>query len=118
MRILHVIPYMHPSAGGPPVVVENFVREAGKLGHCSEIVSTSLFCDCDEQRLLEGLNQIAPTYFLPQLGGLTVLNPRVSRRLRESIRIADIVHLQAFSRSGRETNIVAPGIGLGGDDDT
>jgi glycosyltransferase involved in cell wall biosynthesis len=96
MRILHVIPYMHPSAGGPPVVVENFVREAGKLGHCSEIVSTSLFCDCDEQRLLEGLNQIAPTYFLPQLGGLTVLNPRVSRRLRESIRIADIVHLHTL----------------------
>ena len=40
MKILHVIPYMHPSAGGPPVVVENLVRESNRLGHHSQIIST------------------------------------------------------------------------------
>ena len=68
MRILHVIPYMHPSAGGPPVVVENFVRETSRLGHLSEIISTPLFCNGDEQILLQRLNELAPPTFLLRSG--------------------------------------------------
>jgi hypothetical protein len=63
-NILHVIPYMHASAGGPPIVVENFVAEAKRLGHCSEIVSTLDYCNGDERTLQKRLGQLAPTTFL------------------------------------------------------
>jgi len=87
---------MHPSAGGPPVVVENVVREASKLGHVSEIISTTLFCDGDEQALLHRLNEFAPTTFISQFRSLTLLNERSRRKLRQSVRAADIVHLHTL----------------------
>lgn len=93
MRILHVTPYMHPSAGGPPVVVENFVRESSRLGHLSEIISTPLFCRGDERMLLEGLNELAPTTFLSRSRRFALLHPPTWRQIGESIRTADIVHL-------------------------
>ena len=65
MKILHVIPYMHPSAGGPPVVVENFVRESNRLGHHSQIISTPCVLRHDDgDDLLSRLNELVPTTFL------------------------------------------------------
>jgi hypothetical protein len=57
-NILHVTPYMHASAGGPPVVVENFIAEANRLGHSSEIVSTLDYCNGDESTLQKRLAQL------------------------------------------------------------
>jgi glycosyltransferase involved in cell wall biosynthesis len=96
MRILHVIPYMHPSAGGPPVVVENFVREATRLGHLSEIISTPVFCEGDQQGLLQRLNELAQTTFLPGSRAFAPLHGPAWRQLSESIRTADIVHLHTL----------------------
>src|SRR5262245_2244460 len=96
MRILHVIPFMHPSAGGPPVVVENFVREASRLGHLSEIISTPLFCDGDQQALLQRLNELAPTTFLPESRVFAPLHRPAWRQVSDSIRTADIVHLHTL----------------------
>jgi glycosyltransferase involved in cell wall biosynthesis len=96
VRILHVIPYMHPSAGGPPVVVENFVRETSRLGHLSEIISTPLFCHGDERILLQRLNELAPTTFLPRSGTFAPLHGPTRRRVGESVRAADIVHLNTL----------------------
>jgi glycosyltransferase involved in cell wall biosynthesis len=96
MRILHVTPYMHPSAGGPPVVVENFVSEATLLGHSSEIVSTSLFCLGDDQDLLHRLNELAPTIFVGRSGKTAPVHWPTRRQLNERIRAADIVHLHTL----------------------
>jgi glycosyltransferase involved in cell wall biosynthesis len=96
VRILHVIPYMHPSAGGPPVVAENFVRETRRLGHPSEIISTSLFCNDDQVALLQRLNKLAPTRFLSRVGPLALLLGRTRQQIGESIRAADIVHLHTL----------------------
>jgi glycosyltransferase involved in cell wall biosynthesis len=96
MRILHVIPYMHPSAGGPPVVVENVVRRSIGLGYHSEIFTTSLFCNGDEGVLLERLNDLAPTTLLPGSGSQAFLQGSCKRQLGESIRNADIVHLHTI----------------------
>ena len=63
MKILHVIPYMHPSAGGPPVVVENLVRESDRLGHHSRIISTRAYCGNDADDLLKRLNELAADHF-------------------------------------------------------
>jgi glycosyltransferase involved in cell wall biosynthesis len=87
---------MHPSAGGPPVVVENFVRETIRLGHESEIISTPLFCDGDRTILLKRLNELAPTTFLPRSRIFAPFHTANRHRLGDSIRTADIVHVHTL----------------------
>ena len=94
MRILHVTPYMHPNAGGPPVVIENVVRETIRLGHGSEIISTPLFCNNDQVKLLERLNRLAPTTLVP--GTFAFLHRPTWRQLGQSIRAANIVHVHTL----------------------
>src|SRR5258707_697008 len=96
MRIVHVIPYMHPSAGGPPVVVENFVRETTRLGHRSQIISTPLFCNDDERVLLQRLNELTPTAFVSPSRFLAPMLGLVQRQISEMIGTADIVHLHTL----------------------
>src|SRR5262249_5571446 len=90
---------MHPNAGGPPVVVENFVRETSRLGHLSEIISTPRFCHGDDERtLLQRLNELAPTTFLLRSRTFASLH-QLSRRqhqLGERIRTADMVHVHSL----------------------
>ena len=93
-NILHVIPYMHASAGGPPVVVENFIAEAGRLGHRSEIVSTLEFCNGDEDSLRKRLGQLAPTTFLTGLETVPMIGRRGAARIDALVRRADIVHVR------------------------
>lgn len=95
-NILHVIPYMHPSAGGPPVVVENFVREANELGHRSRILSTPGYCDGDERELLKRLEQLAPTTFLSPLETLPGVGRARSGATETWVREADIVHVHTL----------------------
>jgi len=96
VRILHVIPYLHPSAGGPPVVVEHFVKETAKHGISSEIVSAPLFCNGDEVHILQKFNNLAPTSFLPSSGMFATLRRSSRVKLGECIRIADLVHLHTI----------------------
>ncbi|UPJ51730.1 hypothetical protein IVB30_10475 [Bradyrhizobium sp. 200] len=83
-NILHVIPYMHASAGGPPVVVENFISEASRPSHRSKIVSTLDYCNGDENSLQKHIEQLAPTTFLTGVEttpviGRTMLQVRACR---------------------------------------
>ena len=94
-NILHVIPYMHASAGGPPVVVENFIAEAGRLGHRSEIVSTLDFCNGDEDGLRKRLGQLAPTTFLAGLQTVPVIGGGAAK-IDALVRRADIVHVHTL----------------------
>ena len=87
---------MHASAGGPPVVVENFVRETNKLGHSSEIISTPLFCNGDQQMLFERLSGLARTIFVSPSRTLGSLHRQTRRQLNECICVADIVHLHTL----------------------
>jgi glycosyltransferase involved in cell wall biosynthesis len=96
MRILHVIPYMHPRAGGPPLAVQKFVEEASGAGHLSEIISTKLFCDGDETVLLKQLNELAPTTFLPSCRPFVPLRRFARQQLAKSIRATHIVHVHTL----------------------
>ena len=96
MRVLHVIPYMHPSAGGPPVVVENFVRETLGLGHESEVVTTAMLCRDDATELLQRLNRLAPTSFLPGSPALAPWSGAAQAHLRSRVQAADIVHVHTL----------------------
>src|SRR5262249_52918265 len=89
------IPYMHPSAGGPPVVVENVVREMNKKGQVSEIISSTAYCQGDEQRLLQRLNALAPTALLPA-SSLAMFYGSDRGWLRDRIKLADLVHVHTL----------------------
>ena len=95
-NILHVIPYMHPSAGGPPVVVENFITETNRLGHRSQIISTPSYCNGDESNLQKRLEQLAPTTFLNGLETLPVLSRTGAAKINAHVRQADIVHVHTL----------------------
>src|SRR3954453_12497720 len=95
-NILHLIPYMHASAGGPPVVVENFIAEANRLGHRSEIVSTLNFCNGDESTLRKRLEQLAPTTFLTGLETFSVVSRSGAAKINARVRQADIVHVHTL----------------------
>jgi glycosyltransferase involved in cell wall biosynthesis len=94
--ILHVIPYMHPSAGGPPVVVENFITEANRLGHCSQIISTPSYCNGDQSNLQKRLKQLAPATFLNVLETFPVLSRSGAAKINAHVRQADIVHVHTL----------------------
>jgi glycosyltransferase involved in cell wall biosynthesis len=94
--ILHIIPYMHPSAGGPPVVVENFIRESNRLGHRSSIISTPSYCHGDPSNLLKRLEQLAPTTFLNFLEVVPVLSRTGSAKINAHVQQADIVHVHTL----------------------
>jgi glycosyltransferase involved in cell wall biosynthesis len=87
---------MHASAGGPPVVVENFIAEANRLGHRSEIVSTLNFCNGDESTLRKRLEQLAPTTFLTGLETISVVSRSGAAKINAHVRRADIVHVHTL----------------------
>jgi len=45
MKVLHVIPYMHPLGGGPPVVVDRVCDELNREGVTADILTTDLYAD-------------------------------------------------------------------------
>jgi glycosyltransferase involved in cell wall biosynthesis len=87
---------MDPRAGGPPAVVENFVREMNTLGHVSQIVATPQFCDGNESYLLKRLNELAPTTFLPNSAFSMLLNSSTKSQIANCIGTADIVHVHTL----------------------
>lgn len=46
-RILHLIPYMHPSAGGPPMVVERWCHGTLERGWSVRVVTTDAYSEND-----------------------------------------------------------------------
>jgi glycosyltransferase involved in cell wall biosynthesis len=95
-NILHVIPYMHPSAGGPPVVVENFIKEANRLGHRSQIISTPSYCNGDQSNLQRRLEKLAPTILLSGREILPVLGRSGAAKIDAHVRQADIIHVHTL----------------------
>lgn len=95
-KILHVTPYMHASAGGPPVVVENFIAETNRSGHSSEIVSTFALCNGDDGILRERLERLAPSTFLTGLETVPVVSRTGADKLDALVRRADIVHVHTL----------------------
>jgi glycosyltransferase involved in cell wall biosynthesis len=87
---------MHPSAGGPPVVVENLVREFDRLGHHSRIISTRAYCGNDADDLLKRLNGLLPTTFLSRAEIFPVFNRVAHSKLGVQVYDADIVHLHTL----------------------
>jgi glycosyltransferase involved in cell wall biosynthesis len=88
---------MHPSAGGPPVVVARFTAGAIARGWQASVITTSKFCPDDGTTLQENLQNEFPIHVLaadrPGLLGLASAAPAV---IDAGVAGADIVHLHTL----------------------
>lgn len=96
MRVLHVTPYIHPNAGGPPVVVEHFALACQARGARSEVLSTSQHCGHDAAELLERWNRLVPTSFVSDRPASLLFDRRSRAYIGERVSNSDIVHLHTL----------------------
>lgn len=95
MKILHLIPYMHPSAGGPPVVVDRWCVELQKLGVDVDVLTTDAYSQgsADDQ----WLNQYQQNYPITALSGAGPNGFGYSTQLRQQflklLPSVDLVHV-------------------------
>jgi glycosyltransferase involved in cell wall biosynthesis len=97
MKILHVIPSMHPSGGGPPVVVDRVCRELAGLGIETRILTTDLHADGpprtwkDEWSCADRIEVCSARGRSP-----FAFSPELSRRLTREAGNHDLVHLHTL----------------------
>jgi glycosyltransferase involved in cell wall biosynthesis len=97
MRVLHVCPYMHPSAGGPPIVVERLCLLSPSQGWDASVITTSLYCEDDGNELQKELRERIDAKVLP-IGRPRFLKQAhgVGDAVDKAVRVADIVHLHTL----------------------
>ena len=96
MKVLHVIPYMHPRAGGPPAVVANLVKHMDSPECESRIVFTPLLADGDTGSLVQQVNRMAPAEMLSQGGFGLFGDKRAHALVSDMVRWSDIVHVHTL----------------------
>src|SRR4051812_35169413 len=97
MRVLHITPYMHPSAGGPPVVVDRLLSFAPTIGWTGSVITTSLFCDDDGSELQRILNDRFEASVLKQnWTGFRGLASDAAHAIEAGVRRSDIVHVHGL----------------------
>jgi glycosyltransferase involved in cell wall biosynthesis len=94
MRILHVIPHLHPRNGGPPVIAASLASAQSQLGHSVTLLSNG---DEETTRLLGGLAPIDGKLdiVLNQIESKSEqwLGSATARAVESRIRNFDVVHL-------------------------
>lgn len=96
MKITHIIPYMHPAAGGPPVVVDRLSCELAARGHDVRVVTTDLFGDGDRAWTTAGKRPYAMDVFPTVAGNYYGFGTRFWREIRQSVRKSDVVHVHTL----------------------
>lgn len=96
MRILHVVPYMHPAAGGPPVVVDQLSRELAARGHELRVLTTDLFARGDRAWPNGQQRPYAMEVFSSVAGNGYGFSTRFWTAIRRSVRSCDIVHIHTL----------------------
>jgi glycosyltransferase involved in cell wall biosynthesis len=97
VRVLHVCPYMHPSAGGPPVAVERLCEFSGAEGFEASVITTSLYCADDGSELQRSLGKRIEITVLPIRGPRVLKGAEdASSRIDAAVRDADMVHLHTL----------------------
>jgi glycosyltransferase involved in cell wall biosynthesis len=88
---------MHPSAGGPPVVIEKLCLLAPCEGWDASVITTSLYCDDDGKKLEKAMRQHIDLKVLPLRGPSILKHPsRATEAIDQAVALADIVHLHTL----------------------
>src|SRR5262249_25906874 len=94
MKIVHVIPYMHAAAGGPPVVVDRLSRELVARGHDVRVLTTDLYAEGDSTwQAAENFPYQIEVY---PAGNTFGYSRAFQRGIREAVRNSDIVHIHTL----------------------
>jgi glycosyltransferase involved in cell wall biosynthesis len=88
---------MHPSAGGPPLVVERLCSLSRAEGWEASVVTTSLFCKDDGTELQTSLRERIDATVLPILSPSFLKRAKgANREIDEAVEHADVVHLHTL----------------------
>ena len=94
MRILHLIPYMHPSAGGPPVVVHQWCSELTRRGWSPEVLTTDAYAPESDKAWIDEYRRSYPIeiglHFGPKGYGYS---PELKKMLVQRLAQCDLVHV-------------------------
>lgn len=97
MKVLHVIPYMHPRAGGPPVVVDRVCSGLAALGCETEIVTTDLLSSgSDDDWASHWATEDRFRIGRVTSGSNYAYSAEVKSLLHECVPRADLVHLHTL----------------------
>lgn len=100
MRVLHICPYMHPAAGGPPVVVEKMSLLTPSKGWDASIITTSLYCGDDGSNLQRNLRDKLDVQVLPARGfSFASYTKRAVAAIDRAVEQADVVHVHTLWHS-------------------
>ena len=92
--VLHVVPYMHPRAGGPPVVVDRLCRRLTDRGWTSRVISTDTFSDPGDRSWLEAYEGHYPLEVYPSRGpGSYSYSRSLAAQLDRLVPQCRLVHL-------------------------
>ncbi len=95
MKIVHVIPYMHPAAGGPPVVVDRLSRELAACGHDVRVLTTDLFAGGDRAWAIDKRPYELDVF--PALAGNGyAFSIELWKAIAKTVRECDVVHLHTL----------------------
>ncbi len=113
MRVLQLIPYMHPTAGGPPVVVDRWAVELQKLGWDVDVLTTDAYAQGDDG-WEEPFRQRYPMTVVRHAGPNGFGYGRELRRqLKRLVRGCDLVHVHnLWSYSNRLAAAECPRAGV------
>jgi glycosyltransferase involved in cell wall biosynthesis len=96
MRIVHITPYMHPAAGGPPVVVDHLSRELAARGHDLQVLTTDLFAGGDPT-WTNGSDRPYDLRVYPSVAGNGYgFSTRLWRAIQSEVQNCDIVHIHTL----------------------
>jgi glycosyltransferase involved in cell wall biosynthesis len=96
MRIVHIIPYMHPAAGGPPVVVDRLSCELAARGHDLRVLTTDLFSGSDSEWTNSPDRPYEMSVFPTVAGNGYGFSPRLWKAIRRAVQDCDIVHVHTL----------------------
>jgi glycosyltransferase involved in cell wall biosynthesis len=96
MKITHVIPYMHPAAGGPPVVVDRLSRELAARGHDLDVLTTDLFARRSRDWITGESRPYGMQVFSAMVGNGFGFSVGFWREIGRAIRDSDVVHIHTL----------------------
>lgn len=97
LTITHVIPYMHPNAGGPPVVVDRLCRRLSERGWTIRVVTTDSMADASDTRWQDPYRDRyhLDVHTTERLRGFAY-SPSLRNALTIAARQSDLVHLHTL----------------------
>jgi glycosyltransferase involved in cell wall biosynthesis len=88
---------MHPTAGGPPVVVERLSLLTPSHGWHAAVITTSLYCDDDGEKVQSSLGQRVNLQVLRTVGPRALkLTKGAFEAIDKAVQQADVVHLHTL----------------------